>query len=294
MTDQPPLSPQPHPSPSHPALAVPADACDAHCHVFSEATAHTLQRNRAYTPPETPRAALKALHDALGIRRAVIVQASAHGHDNTNILAAVAADPANYRAVAAVTDEISDAELRRLHEGGVRAIRVNLVDRGGMPFSSIDAIFGMADRIRDMGWHVELLIHVEEHPYFNRLVTGLGVPVSVGHIGYTKVHKGLDHPGYREFLALLRDGFGWVKLSGPFRISSEDVLPYSDTAPFAEAVVDAAPDRVVWGSDWPHVMQRGPMPDDGKLLDLLADWVPDPAQRRRILVDNPARLYDFA
>jgi 2-pyrone-4,6-dicarboxylate lactonase len=294
MTDQPPLSPQPFPHTSRPSFDIPENACDAHCHVFSRRTAHTLQANRAYTPPEAPPAALRALHNALGIRRAVIVQASAHGRDNTNILAAVATDPANYRAVAAVTDETSDAELRRLHDGGVRAIRVNLVDRGGMPFTSVDAIFGMADRIHDMDWHVELLIHVEEHPDYRRLVTGLGVPVSVGHIGYTRVDRGLDHPGYQEFLAMLRDGFGWVKLSGLFRISSEPALPYSDTAHFARAVIEAAPDRIVWGSDWPHVMQRGPMPDDGKLLDLLADWVPEAAERRRILVDNPARLYGFA
>jgi predicted TIM-barrel fold metal-dependent hydrolase len=293
MTDQPPLSPQPDPDTSRPVFAIPENACDSHCHVFSAATAATLQANRAYTPPEAPRSALRKLHDALGIRRAVIVQASAHGHNNENILAAVAEDPANYRAIGAVTEAVTDAELRRLHEGGVRGIRVNLVDKGGMPISSIDAIFGMADRIRDMGWHVELLIHVEEHPDFKRLVTGLKVPVSVGHIGYTKVKKGLDDPGYREFLAILRDGFGWVKLSGPFRISSEEALPYSDTAPFAAAVVAAAPDRVLWGSDWPHVMQRGPMPNDGKLLDLLQDWVPDAAQRTRILVDNPARLYGF-
>jgi predicted TIM-barrel fold metal-dependent hydrolase len=255
--------------------------------------AHTLQRNRAYTPPDAPPSALRKLHDALGIRRAIVVQASANGTNNEAILAAVAADPQNRRAVGAVTEAVTDAELRRLHEGGVRAIRVNLVDKGGMPFGSVDAIFSVADRIRDMGWHVELLIHVEEHPAFRRLATGLTVPVSVGHIGYTKTSKGVDDPGYREFLALLRDGYCWVKLSGPFRISSEEALPYSDTTPFAVAVVEAAPDRALWGSDWPHVMQRGPMPNDGQLLDLLADWVPDERARSRILVDNPARLYGF-
>jgi predicted TIM-barrel fold metal-dependent hydrolase len=119
------------------------------------------------------------------------------------------------------------------------------------------------------------------------------VPAVVGHIGYTKADLGIGDPGYREFLAMLRDGIGWVKLTGPYRISSREALPYDDVKPFAEAVVSAAPDRVVWGSDWPHVLHYRTMPDDGALFDALADWVPDTDLRQQILVHNPARLYGF-
>ena len=271
-------------------MAVPALACDCHAHVF-DGVRHAYQATRAYTPPDNPVTKLLSLHDTLGIARGVVVQASVHGIDNSAVLDAVAAHPGRLRAVAAVTEAVTDRELAQLNAGGVRGIRVNLVDRGGMPFRSLDALADMADRIRDMGWHIELLVHVESSPDLRRIFTGLRIPVTVGHVGYTRVTEGLDHPGYREFLAMLRDGFGWVKLTGPYRISAQERLPYGDVKPFVEAVVEAAPDRVVWGSDWPHVMVTRPMPNDGDLLDVLGQWVPDATLRRRILVDNPQRLY---
>jgi predicted TIM-barrel fold metal-dependent hydrolase len=280
----------PDPNPHRPAVAVPALACDCHAHVF-EGARFGYQATRAYTPPDAPVGQLLSLHDTLGIARGVVVQASVHGIDNAAVLAAVAAHPDRLRAVAAVTEEVTDRELARLHAGGVRGIRVNLVDRGGMPFRSLDALADMAARIRDMGWHIELLVHVESSPDLRRIFTGLNIPVSVGHVGYTRTSEGLEHPGYRDFLAMLRDGFGWVKLTGPYRVSAQERVPYNDVAPFVKAVVAAAPDRIVWGSDWPHVMVTRPMPNDGDLLDVLGQWVPDATLRRRILVDNPQRLY---
>jgi 2-pyrone-4,6-dicarboxylate lactonase len=252
---------------------------------------HPYQPNRGYTPPDNPVARLLALHDTLGIARGVVVQASVHGIDNRAVLDAASAYPERLRAVAAVTEAVTDDELARMHAAGVRGIRVNLVDRGGMPFRSLDALAEMGERIRDLGWHVELLVHVESAPELRTIMTGLKVPVIVGHVGYTKVTAGLDHPGYREFLAMLRDGFGWVKLTAPYRISAQKQLPYDDVIPFVRAVVEAAPDRVVWGSDWPHVMLTNPMPNDGDLVDLLATWLSDAELRRRVLVDNPQRLY---
>jgi predicted TIM-barrel fold metal-dependent hydrolase len=269
---------------------VPPLACDCHAHIFDGAR-FAYQPTRAYTPPDNSVARLLALHDVLGIARGVVVQASVHGVDNSAVLDAIAAHPDRLRAVAAVTEEVTDREIARLNASGVRGIRVNLVDRGGMPFRSLDALADMADRIRDMNWHIELLVHVESSPDLRRIFTGLRVPVTVGHVGYTRVTAGLDHPGYREFLAMLRDGFGWVKLTGPYRISAQERFPYDDVMPFVHAVVAAAPDRVVWGSDWPHVMLPRPMPNDGDLLDVLAEWVPDATLRQRILVDNPQRLY---
>ncbi|MEA2660185.1 MAG: hypothetical protein QOF64_3005 [Candidatus Binatota bacterium] len=271
-------------------MDVPPLACDCHAHVFDSAR-HPYQATRAYTPPDNPVERLLALHDTLGIERGVLIQASVHGVDNRAVLEGAAAHPQRLRAVAAVTEEVTDRELERLHAGGVRGIRVNLVDRGGMPFKSLDALALMADRIRDMNWHIELLVHVENCPDLRRILTGLNVPVIIGHIGYTHATNGLGHSGYQEFVAMLRDGFGWVKLTGPYRISARERFPYEDVAPFAKVVVAAAPDRVVWGSDWPHVMLNRPMPNDGDLLEILSEWVPDAELRHRILVGNPTRLY---
>lgn len=285
------LSPQPDPSPNEPGFAVPPLACDTHAHVFDPK--YPVQANRSYTPPLTPAADLRAMQRAIGIERGVVVQASVHGTDNSAVLDAVATDPERLRGIIAVTEDVTDRELAAYHAAGARGIRVNLVDKGGMPFSSLAALTRMGERISDFGWHIELLVHVEDSPELKGIVTSLPVPASVGHIGYTKVALGLDHPGYREFLALLRDGYFWVKLTGPYRISSRDRFPYDDVTPFARAVVQAAPDRILWGSDWPHVMQWKYMPNAGDLLGALAEWVPDEAVRNRILVDNPARLYGF-
>jgi predicted TIM-barrel fold metal-dependent hydrolase len=218
-----------------------------------------------------------------------------HGTDNSIILDALATDPLNLRAVAAMTEETTDRELARMRDAGVRGIRVNLVDRGGMPFRSLAALSRAADRIRDLGFHLELLVHVESFAELSQLAKTICVPMSVGHIGYTKIAAGgLGHPGFQNFLAMLRDGQFWVKLTGPYRISMRSKFPYDDVAGMANAVIAAAPGRVVWGSDWPHVMVTSEMPNDGDLLDELAGWAPDPVLRHQILVDNPARLYGFA
>ena len=292
MPDAPPCPP-PATNPHAPSFAVPALACDCHVHVFGPQSKYPYQSNRSYTPPDASVRDLRSLHDALGMTRAVIVQASVHGIDNSAVLDAVATDPKRFRGIAAVAEDVTDHELLRLHDGGVRGIRVNLVDKGGMPFSSLAELHRMAERIRDMGWHIELLVHVEESEEFRHLARTLPVQISVGHVGYTKGTAGIDHPGYREFLALLRDGYCGVKLTGPYRISARNAYPYDDVVPFVRAVVSAAPDRILWGSDWPHVLHYKVMPNDGDLLDSLADWVPGTATRNRILCENPARLYGF-
>lgn len=288
-----PLCPPPDQNPHPPAFSVPPLACDCHVHVFGPQSRYPYQDNRSYTPPDAPVPDLRRLHDTLGLTRSVIVQASVHGVDNSAVLDAVATDAKRYRGVAAVAEDVDDKELERLHSGGIRGIRINLVDKGGMPFSSLGGLYAFAERIRDMKWHVEMLVHVEQSEEFLELARGLAVPVSVGHVGYTRTTAGIDHPGYRKFLELLRDGNCWVKLTGPYRISAREAFPYDDVEPFAKAVVAAAPDRVLWGSDWPHVLHYKRMPNDGDLLDSLAEWVPDAARRKKILVDNPAELYGF-
>lgn len=276
-----------------PSLKVPVGACDCHVHVFGPASRYPYQQNRAYTPHDCPPDMLFDLHNALGIQRAVIVQASVHGTNNDAVLDAVARAPDRLRAVAAVSPDVSDLELVRLHEGGVRGIRLNMVDKGGMPFRSLGELEAISDRIKDLGWHIELLVHVEEMEELPQLLSQLSVPASVGHLGYTKAHLTVNHPGYNRFLGMLSDGRCWVKLTGPYRISSEERVPYSDVRPFAEALVKAAPSRLLWGSDWPHVMQIKPMPHDADLLDLLGDWVTDEDVRRLIMVENPKELYGF-
>jgi predicted TIM-barrel fold metal-dependent hydrolase len=295
MTDNAPFCPAPDANPHPPNFAVPPGATDCHAHVFGPASRYPYQDNRSYTPSDAPISQLRVMHKTLGIQRLVVVAASVHGTNNNAVLDAIATDPENLRGIATIAADTSDKELARLRDGGVRGIRVNLVDKGGNPFGSLDALSGIAERIRDLGFHIELLVHVESFPDLRGLAKSICVPLSVGHIGYTKVAAGgIDHPGYREFLAMLRDGLFWVKLTGPSRLSAHESFPYPDVAAMAKAAIAAAPDRVVWGSDWPHVMQYRPMPNDGDLLDALAEWAPDAEQRQRILVDNPARLYGFA
>ncbi len=289
-----PLCPPPDLNPHSPSFAVPAGAADCHAHVFGPASRYPYQDNRSYTPPDAPLSQLRAMHKTLGIQRLVVVAASVHGTNNNAVLDAIATEPENLRGIATVGADISDKQLAQLRDGGIRGIRINLVDKGGNPFGSLDALSAIAERIRDLGFHIELLVHVESFPELRALAKSVCVPLSVGHIGYTKAAAGgIAHPGYQEFLALLRDGYFWVKLTGPSRISAHDRFPYPDVTAMAQAVISAAPDRVVWGSDWPHVMQYKPMPNDGDLFDALAEWAPDAALRRRILVDNPARLYGF-
>jgi 2-pyrone-4,6-dicarboxylate lactonase len=280
------------PHPRKPLTAVPGTACDCHVHVF-EGTRYPYSPARGYTPPDASLAALEDLHGTLGIGRAVLVQASVHGTDNRAVLEGAASQPARFRAVVAVDESVTDADLRQMNLAGARGIRVNLVDPGGMPFSSFDELKGLAGRIASLGWHVEFLVHVDKVAELPDLARALPTDVVVGHLGYMQTARGLGDPGYRAFLDLVEEGRCWVKLTGPYRISAEQHPPYMDVGPFAAALVAARPDRIVWGSDWPHVMCKRPMPNDGDLLDAFAEWVPDESLRREILVNNPARLYGF-
>jgi predicted TIM-barrel fold metal-dependent hydrolase len=283
----------PDPRPRTPRLTLPANACDTHAHVFGPAAQYPYQATRGYTPPDASDAAYAALHRALGITRGVLTQPSVYGVDNRRMLDAVAAAPERLRAVAAVDGTVSDAALERLDRAGVRGIRVNLVDKGGMPFASFADVARMAGRIAPLGWHLELLVHAHAYPDFRRTMAALPVDVVVGHLGYMPTSDGLEHPGFRDFLALVAEGRCWVKLTAPYRITAAPRVPYADVAAFAHRLIATRPDRMLWGSDWPHVACKLTMPNDGDLLDLLADWAPDAAVRKAILVDNPARLYGF-
>ena len=281
------------PDPLAPAERAPAGACDTHAHVFGPQSRYAYSPKRGYTPPDAPYAAWRRLHRVLGIERGVLTQPSVYGTDNSAMLGAVAEDPANLRAVAAVDAAVTDAELERLHARGVRGIRVNLVDKGGMPFDSFAAVERFGDRVRPLGWHIEYLVHVHE---FEHLETLARMPVDgvIGHFGYTPAAFGAGHPGYRAFLRLFAAGRLWVKMTAPYRVTGRPLMPYDDVAPFAEALLATRPDRLLWGSDWPHPHCPREMPNDGAMYELVTGWLGDAATRRRVLVENPAALYGFA
>jgi predicted TIM-barrel fold metal-dependent hydrolase len=223
----------------------------------------------------------------------VLVQPSVYGTDNSALLDALRAGGPSFRGVAVVDWDIDAAALASMHADGIRGVRCNIVDivedKGRLPLATLTKL---ATKIRPLGWHVELLMHADEFPDMDRALADFPVDIVLGHLGYLPTQKGTANAGFQALLRLLRAGKAWVKLTGPYRISAAG-SPYADTVPFARALLDAAPGRVLWGTDWPHVMMKGPMPNDGELCDLLAQWVPDEQLRRRVLVDNPAVLYGF-
>ncbi len=285
-------TPPPHPNPSKPTFRLPPGACDAHCHVFGPGNVFPYSDNRSYTPPDAPAAQLAELHKLLGIERVVLVQASVHGHDNSAMMDAISKSPDTYRGVAMVGDSITDAELIELHKGGVRSVRFNFVKHlGGAP--DLPTVTRMANRIAKLGWHLVLHLDAQDIVTYKAFLDTLPVPFVIDHMGRTMVQNGLDQEPFALLLDLMKDQRAWVKVSGAERISaalSNVNPPYADSAPFAQKLIQAAPDRVLWGTDWPHPNVRE-MPDDGKLVDLLPLFTADNGLLHKLLVDNPTKLY---
>lgn len=278
-------------NPRPPRLASPAGATDCHAHVFGPSARFAYTAARAYTPPDSTVMDYLAMLDALGLARGVLAQPSVYGDDNSCLVDALEASGGRLRGiVVADPRKLSDRTVETWSRAGVCGIRLNMVVGGGLPLDEIEA---MAGRLTEIGWHLDIILDTsarlaELRPRLERL----HVPLMIEQMGRVKGGEPLDSPGFQALLALLRGGNSWVKLSHAYHISAGGP-PYADTTRFARAIVAAAPDRAVWGSDWPHPMLDGPMPNDGTLLDLLADWVPDAGQRARVLTDNPARLYGF-
>jgi predicted TIM-barrel fold metal-dependent hydrolase len=290
----PPLCAPPDFRPRRPQLRLPALACDCHAHILGPASRHRYAERRVYTPPDCLLPDYERMLTALGLERAVLVQPSVYAQDNTVLLEALERGGTRFRGVAVVGEDAAEPLLDRLHSAGVRGVRANIVDvpgrePGALPMSKLRAL---AARIAPLGWHLELLLHADEFPELDRALAGFPVDVVLGHLGYMQASRGLDDAGFRALLRLLARGRCWVKLTGPYRISGR-ALPYADVVPFARALAEARADRLLWGSDWPHVMLRGAMPNDADLLDLVSAWLPDESERRGVLVDNPARLYGF-
>jgi len=279
----------PDPATRTPRLRLPPGACDAHCHVFGPDAVFPYAPDRAYTPPDAPFEALVALHRTLGISRAVIVHASCHGSDMRVTLDGIARSGGTMRGVCVVDPGVTDAELARLHAGGIRGVRFNFVRHlGGMP----DMAFfqRVLSQVEPLGWHVVLHLDAADIVPLAPTIAAIRIPFVMDHMGRVRARDGLQQPAFRQLLDLLRNPLAWVKICGAERVSSAGA-PFRDAVPFARALVDLAPDRVLWGTDWPHPNIAGDMPNDGDLVDLLTEAVPDEPIRRRILVDNPTRLY---
>ncbi len=280
--------PPPDPRPRAPRFELPAGAWDTHGHIFGPESKYAYSPRRGYTPPDALLDAYETLHRTLGVARGVLTQPSVYGVDNTAMLDAMARSGGRLMGVASVDKEVSEAELTRLHEAGVRGLRINLADKGGNPFDSFADVQAMGERIEDMGWHMEFLIHVHEFPDLRKTFSALPAHSVFGHMGYVPAAEGLGP--LQEFMDLLKEGRTWVKLTGAYRITGLKQTPYSDVDPVARALIEAAPERIIWGTDWPHPACKIPMPNDGDLLDQLLDWAPDESVRERILVDNPLKL----
>jgi predicted TIM-barrel fold metal-dependent hydrolase len=278
----------PDPNPIKPQYTPPAAACDAHCHVFGPGATFAYSANRSYTPPDAPKEQLAALHKHLGFSRAVLVQASCHGLDNAALVDALTWSKGAWRGVCMIDDTVSEAELETLHVAGVRGARFNFVAHlGGAP--DLKVIEAVVARIAPLGWHLQVHLDAEDILTYRDFLLGLEMPFIIDHMGRVVAKNGLDQRPFKLMLDLMREERVWTKVSGFERVSSAG-KPFHDAMPYARALVEAAPDRVLWGTDYPHPNVKE-MPNDGEQVDLFAQTITDEAMRIRILVDNPTRLY---
>jgi 2-pyrone-4,6-dicarboxylate lactonase len=281
----------PDPDTKRPVYKPPPGACDAHCHIFGPGDRYPYAADRSYTPPDAPLERFKELQKTLGLERAVLVNASCHGSDNTVILDAIAQSGGRYRGVANVDESITDAEFERLHAGGVRGIRFNFVQHlGGTP--DLDVFDTLVHRVRPLGWHVVLHFDAKDLLDFGDMLRKLPVPFIVDHMGRVPTRDGLDQKPFEILLETARMDNCWVKICGAERISSMGP-PFTDAVPFGRALLEVAPDRILWGTDWPHPNIKKHMPNDGDLVDMIPLYMPDTALQKKVLVDNPDRLYGF-
>lgn len=268
-------------------FSVPAGAVDTHCHVIGSEARYGFIASRSYTPPPAPAESYIAMLDATGMTFGVLVQVSVHGTDNRLLLETLDAHPHRLRGIAVAPPDLSAATWQMMADHGIKGLRINTLFGGGVGFEHLDRYEAVC---AEHGWHLQFLTDVRHLGASANRIGRLRVPYVIDHMGHFPVDDDPKGRGFDTMLGLLRDG-GWVKLSGAYRLQPEP--PYAGTTRLARALVEAAPDRCVWGSDWPHVAHWTTMPNVGDLLDLLVDWVPDPVVRNRILTVNADRLYGF-
>ncbi len=284
--------------PSKPRFRLPPGSVDAHCHVFGPGAEFPYAPERKYTPCDAGKAQLFALRDHLGLARNVIVQATCHGADNRALVDACRAAGGRARGVATVRRSVGDAELQDLHAAGVRGVRFNFVRRL-VDFTPREELMAIASRVAALGWHVVVYFEAVDLPELQDFFTALPTTVVVDHMGRPDVGQSPDGPGFALFLRFMREHPNvWCKVSCPERLSLAgpdavhgEQAPYGDVVPFARRVVEEFPDRVLWGTDWPHPNLKDHMPDDGLLVDFVPYIAPTEALQRKLLVDNPMRLY---
>ena len=296
--------------PSKPRFKLPAGSVDAHCHVFGPGEEFPFAPERKYTPCDASKAQLFALRDHLGFARNVIVQATCHGADNSALVDACMASAGKARGVATVRRNVTDAQLQTLHAAGVRGVRFNFVRRL-VDFTPKDELLQIAQRIAPLGWHVVIYFEAVDLPELWDFFSALPTTVVVDHMGRPDVSKAVDGPEFSLFMKFMREhGNVWSKVSCPERLSlagpralrgvmaaglatdlAADLPPYRDVVPFARCIVESFPDRVLWGTDWPHPNLKDHMPDDGLLVDFIPHIAPTQELQRKLLVDNPMRLY---
>lgn len=269
-----------------PAWRLPEGSCDCHFHVFEDTGRYPLAQPRSYTPSLAPMAAYQRMLSVLGITRAVLVHPSVYGRDHRSFEAALQAHGGWLRGVAVVYADTPAQDIARWDALGARGTRCNALFAGGAALAQMREI---AARVREFGWHLQLLVDVDAEPQAVERMADLGLPVVVDHFGHVAASRALSSPGFANLCALVREGRAWVKLSGAYRITAERGR-YASVAPLAEALLAANPRQLVWGSDWPHPAVAAPMPDDTDLVDALLHWLPEPMWRQ-VLVDNPQRLY---
>ena len=280
-----------HPNPSKPVFRMPAGAVDAHCHVFGPEARFAFAPERKYTPCDASREQLFALRDFLGFERNVIVQATCHGNDNRSMVDALEHSGGRARGVASVGRDVTDAELRAMHAAGVRGTRFNFVRRL-VDFTPREVLAEIARRIAALGWHAVVYFEAQDLPELRDFFNSLPTVVVVDHMGRPDVSKSVDGPEFGAFIQLMREhGNIWSKVSCPERLSKSGPPGYDDVVPFAQRLVETFPDRVLWGTDWPHPNMKTDMPDDGKLVDYVPRIATTPALQRKLLVANPMRLY---
>jgi len=290
----------PDPNTRKPDFTPPANACDTHFHVFGPPETFPFLSTHEYTPPAAPLEHYLKMTAIIGVQRGVVVQPSVHGLDNSATLDAIAKSDGRFRGVARIDDKTPKTELQRLHAGGVRGVRFNLLDRprGNIKLAVLDRC---VEHILEFGWSVDLHIDGKNLLEQEKRIRSMPLPVVIDHIARVEPAAGLRQPAFELLLDLLKAQHVWVKVSGADKICNTQVhsyfgLPFVEVIPFARTVIAAAPDRIIWGSDWPHSNNFAPghTPNDGDLVDLLAAFAPDERTRTKILVDNPAALYGFA
>lgn len=279
-----------HDNPKKPDFVAPVGAVDAHCHVFGPAVKFPYHPKRKYTPCDASKEQLFALRDYLGFSRNVIVQASCHGTDNAALVDALVTAGDLARGVAVVDPAISVEELEAMDKAGVRGVRFNFVKRL-VDTTPKEVFFSIAEKIKPLGWHIVVYFEAPDLEDLIPFLNELNTTIVVDHMGRPDVTKGVDHPDFQRFMSLMRDNDKvWTKVSCPERLTQQPP-DYSDVVPFMRSLVEAFPDRVLWGTDWPHPNMKSHTPDDGALVDVIPQIAVTEELQQKLLIDNPMRLY---